>query len=331
MTSKVLTFLRENPEGVSGQNICDACNVSRTAVWKVIRKLQEEGYEIEAVRNKGYRLLSAPEQVDEAEIRSHLHTAWAGRSIVWKEVTGSTNTDAKHLSEQGAPDGTLVAAGTQEGGRGRMGRVWQSPKGTTISMSLLLKKEELVPEKASMLTLVMAVAVAKAIAELIPEDQAQELKIKWPNDIVLNRRKICGILTEMTMEEFRIRDIVIGVGINVLQEGFPEDIASMASSLYLETGCKIPRAKLMAGVLQHFEEAYEVFSKTMDLSGLKEYYEAHMAGIGHPVRVLDPRQPYEGVAQGIRENGELVVRRSDGTICQVYAGEVSVRGLYGYV
>ncbi|MCR5032007.1 MAG: biotin--[acetyl-CoA-carboxylase] ligase [Lachnospiraceae bacterium] len=331
LTSKVLTFLQENPEGVSGQNICDACGVSRTAIWKVIRRLQEEGYEIEAVRNKGYRLLRAPEILGEEQIRSYLHSKWAGQTIVWEEVTGSTNTDAKALSEKGAADGTLVCAGSQEGGRGRMGRVWQSPPGTTISMTLLLKKEELPAEKASTLTLVMAVAVAKAIAACIPENMQEKLQIKWPNDIVLNGRKICGILTEMTMEEFLIRDIVIGVGINVLQESFPEDIADMASSLYLETGLRISKAKLIALVCEEFEKAYETFVQTMDLSGLKEYYETHMAGIGGKVRVLDPKEPYEGISRGIKESGDLLVEDGDGNIREVYAGEVSVRGLYGYV
>ncbi len=331
LTGKVLTFLKSNPDGVSGQNICDACQVSRTAVWKAIRKLTEEGYEIEAVRNKGYKLLSAPEKPQEDVIRRYLHTTWAGSRILYEEITGSTNTDCKRFSEEGYPDGSVIVAGRQDGGRGRMGRVWQSPEGTTVSMSLLLKKEEILPEKASTLTLVMAVAVLRAIARMVPGLKEDTLQIKWPNDIVLNKRKICGILTEMTMEEFRIRDIIIGVGINVLQESFPEDIADMAGSILSETGVRLPRAELIAAVLEEFETAYESFVQTMDLTHLKEYYEAHMAGRGDPVRVLDPKAPYEGVALGIKEGGELLVKDKEGQIREVYAGEVSVRGLYGYV
>lgn len=325
---EILKKLRDAKDYVSGQELCEYYGVSRTAVWKAIKRLEKDGYVIEAQNNKGYRLVEENDNdvFSELEIESQLDTEWVGRSLVFHKETGSTNLDAKALAEQGEAAGALVVADMQTAGRGRRGRGWDSPAGKNIFMTLLLRPQ-CRPEKASALTLVMALAVQKAVGELIDEG----VGIKWPNDIVLNNKKICGILTEMSAELDGIHYVVIGVGINVNQTAFAEEISDRATSLYLESGMEINRSKLVARVMHHFENDYAVFEKTWDLSGLMEQYNRFLINQNREVRVLDPQGEYDGIARGINDKGELLVeRKSDGQTVQVYAGEVSVRGVYGY-
>lgn len=311
---------------MSGQELCEHLGVSRTAVWKNIRQLQEEGYEIQAVKNKGYRLLAAPDVVLQEEVHSQLHTEWIGHRICYREEVDSTNTLAKQLAEEGAGAGTLVLAEKQSMGKGRRGRSWVNPPGTNIAMTLLLRPD-IPPEKASMLTLVMGLAVARGCNQLL----GVEAKIKWPNDVILSGKKICGILTEMSAQVDYINYLVIGTGINVNLEEIPEEIRDKATSLYLETGVRVSRGKLIAAVLEAFEPCYEQFLRTQDLSGMLAEYNRLLVNCGRPVTVLDPGGAYEGVSRGINSQGELLVVREDQTETAVYAGEVSVRGIYGYV
>lgn len=326
MKAKILELLRESSDYISGQELCGHFGVSRTAVWKVINQLKEEGYEIEAVQNRGYRLKSVPEVLSESELKSRIHTKWAGRNIHYLEETDSTNNDAKRYMEMGDVHGTLIVANGQSAGRGRRGHLWESPKGSAVYMSIGMKPD-LAPQKASMLTLVMAVSAAEAIEE----QSGLQAWIKWPNDIVVNKRKVCGILTEMILEAEYIRSVVIGVGINVNQKEIPAGLAETATSLYVETGEQLSRAAMVESVMRHFEQNYECFHQTLDLSGLLERYHTRLANKDNRVRVLDPKGDYEGIARGIRNTGELIVELQDGTIRDVYAGEVSVRGYYGYV
>lgn len=325
MKAEILTLLRNSREYVSGQDLCARFGVSRTAVWKAINQLKEEGYEIEALQNKGYILRSYPDILSKNEISSRLGTKWVGKTLYYYEDTDSTNADAMRLGEEGAEHGTLVVANHQNKGRGRRGRVWQSPVGTTISMSFLVKPE-IAPGKASMLTLVMALAVAKGIEEACDLSTA----IKWPNDILVNGKKVCGILTEMKAEMDYIHGVIIGVGINVNVESFPEDLQSMATSLILEKGRKVSRAEVIERVAENFEEYYEKFMESEDLSLLRDLYEERLISKGKAVKVLDPQGEYTGISKGITDTGELVVETQDGKEQQVYAGEVSVRGIYGY-
>lgn len=326
MKTEILALLRDSGDYVSGQELCERFGVSRTAVWKVINQLKQEGYQIGAVQNKGYRLEHVPDVLSEFELKSRIKTRWAGRSLRYMEQTGSTNNDAKRLAEEGEPHGVLVVAERQTAGRGRRGRLWESPPGEAVYMSIALKPD-FAPEKASMLTLVMALSVAEAVRE----ETGLEALIKWPNDVVVNKRKVCGILTEMTMEPDYIRSVVIGAGINANQEQFPEELRFIATSLMLEGGRRVSRAALIERVMGRFEENYEAFLTALDLSPLKERYEAMLANLGQRVRVLDPKGEFDGTAAGILSNGELLVRREDGSLEEVYAGEVSVRGYYGYV
>lgn len=259
------------------------------------------------------------------QILKELKTEWAGHTCHYFETLNSTNDYAKSLLKEGACHGTLVVADCQTGGKGRRGRVWETPKGTNISMSLCLEPQ-LPAEKVSGLTLVAALAVARAIRETA----GTEAGIKWPNDLVLNGKKICGILTEMIFHEGRY-GVVVGIGINVNNESFPESIESIAGSLKSETGKAFSREALIAIILRYFEEAYEIYVQTGNMVKLKETYENFLINKEKEVCVLDPKEPYRGTALGINEDGNLRVLCADGSVKEVWSGEVSVRGLYGYV
>ena len=254
-----------------------------------------------------------------------LETAWAGKTCLCFDSMESTQNYGKELGKKEPVHGTLILAEEQTAGRGRRGRSWQSEKGANIAMSLCLEPK-LRTEHAVGLTLVMALAVAEGIKKVT----GREPQIKWPNDIVLNGRKICGILTEMCFKDGGYI-VVIGVGINVNNTGFPEDIKGTASSLKLETGAEISREALIASVMECFENYYEIYEQTEDLALLKEQYESMLANKNREVNVLDPKEPYKGTAKGINSAGNLIVVCEDGTEKEVYSGEVSVRGIYGYV
>lgn len=326
MKAEILAWLRESDKFVSGQELCNRFGVSRTAVWKVINQLKKEGYRIEAVQNKGYHMVSSPDLLSKYELESRLNTEWLGKEIVYKDVTASTNADVRRMAEDGAKEGLLVVADGQTLGKGRRGRTWESPKGTNLYFSMLLKPD-FSPDKASMITLVAAYSVAKVIRK----NTGLDAKIKWPNDIVVDKKKVCGILTEMNMERDYIHHIVVGVGINVNEEEFPEEIIDMATSLKNEKGSILSRANLLSDILSQMEKDYAMFLQAGDLKPFVDEYNQMLVNKGALVKVLDPKGEFSGIAGGINEEGMLIVFKENGQIEKVYAGEVSVRGMYGYV
>ena len=326
MKAEILKMLRESGDYLSGQQLCDRLGVSRTAVWKAIRQLEEEGFCIEAVRSRGYKLVEEADVITAAQLGSQLHTKWLGSRLEYFYETDSTNNQARKMAENGAPHGTLVVADCQTAGKGRRGRSWVSPHGTGIFMSVVMRPQ-FEPVHAAMLTLIAGMAVVDGVRRATGLDTM----IKWPNDAVINGKKICGILTEMSTEEDTIRYVVTGIGINVNTEEFPPELAATATSLKLEAGQRINRSGVIAAVAESMEEYYDIFLKTCDMSGLKEHYDAMLANRDRQVCVLDPKGEYRGKALGIDEEGNLLVERENGRIARVFSGEVSVRGIYGYV
>lgn len=326
MKSEILSLLRNRQDYVSGQELCERFGVSRTAVWKAVGQLKKEGYRIEAVQNRGYLLVEEQEFFGQNELESRMDTAWAGHPVSYYDTIGSTNQQAKLDAEHGAGHGALVVADMQTAGRGRRGRSWSSPPGTNVYFTLILKPQ-LDPDKASMLTPVMGMAVAEGIRRTC----GLEARIKWPNDIVVNGKKVCGILAEMSLEQDYIHYLVIGVGINTGLQKFAAELEETACCLEGECGKKVSRAELLVNVMHAFEEVYECFMGSGDLAGLRERYDRLLVNKGREVRVLDPRGEYRGIAQGVNDLGELLVEKADGSVTAVYAGEVSVRGIYGYV
>lgn len=270
--------------------------------------------------NKDYDSMSTE------KLENAMKCSWIGQEIYYFDTLDSTNNQAKMLAESKADNGALVVAEVQTNGRGRRGRAWESPTGSGVWMSLILKPEIEITN-ASMLTLVMAIAVAKACNE----NYGMETLIKWPNDIVADGKKICGILTEMSVENNRINHIVIGIGINVNTLDFPSEIEDKATSIYKETKVKIKRAELINAVMEKFEEEYALFMENQNLKKQLETYNRLLANKDKRVRVFEGNCNYTGVARRINEKGELLVEKDNGEQVNVYAGEVSVRGIYGYV
>ena len=332
MKTKILKLLREAGGYVSGQQISEKFGVSRTAVWKVIRQLQDEGYQVEAVRNKGYHIVDSPDVITKEELDSLMKTRWAGRNILYYEETDSTNLRIRQAGDEGAPHGTLAVADRQTAGRGRRGHSSSSPAGNSIYMSVLLRPD-IAPSKASMLTVVMACSAAEGITQCLAAEggAVPQVQIKWPNDIIVSGKKLVGILTEMSAQIDYINHVAVGVGINVNTTEFPEEIRETATSLRLECGHAVRRAPLIAAVMERLEENYEIFLETEDLSGLMEKYSAMLVNRDRDVRVIGAKETYQAHAVGITPAGELIVRREDGTEEKINAGEVSVRGVYGYV
>ncbi|MBO6214134.1 MAG: biotin--[acetyl-CoA-carboxylase] ligase [Lachnospiraceae bacterium] len=326
MSDRLLEIFNSSEEYVSGQEIADKLGISRNAVWKTVQKARKEGYEIEAVPRRGYRLVNSGEAFGVNSIRNALKTRWLGKELVFMEEVDSTNEECKRRSRKGAGEGLVVIADSQSAGKGRRGRGWSSEKGTTISMSYLLKPD-FSPDIAPMLTLIMAMAAAEGISRVTGID----VGIKWPNDIVINGKKAVGILTEMTAEPDYIQEVVIGTGINVTVKEFPEAIRDTATSLYLETGKIFSRAQIAGEITTSFEIYYERFVKEGNLSRLTNAYNALCVNTGKRVRVLDPKGEYEAEAVGINERGELLVETDSGEVNNIYSGEVSVRGIYGYI
>lgn len=325
MKAEILAALRESDGYVSGQDLCEKFGVSRTAIWKAVNQLKQTGYEIEAVQNRGYHIVSTPDILSENELRSIRKTQWLGKKIYYEPVMGSTNTRAMQLAEEGAPHGTLVVTDRQDNGRGRRGRKWETPPGTAIAMTFLLRPK-IRPNNASMLTIVAAMAVVRGIED----ETGLKVGIKWPNDIIINSKKVSGILTEMSAQIDYVNHIVIGIGINVQTEDFPEELRDIATSLYLELGRKINRAALIEKICEYFETYFRIFLQTEDLSLIVQQYNSYLVNMDRPVRVMDAKEPFEGKARGITARGELLVDTWESRKL-VSSGEVSVRGIYGYV
>lgn len=348
--TSILRMIRQSRGYVSGQSLCEALGVSRTAVWKYVNQLKEEGYEFDAVSNKGYRIVKYPDIITREEIESMLPDGLAVTNVVYYHETDSTNTRAKQAAEEGEKSGTLFITECQTGGRGRRGRSWESPAGSGIWMSLLLRPE-IKPFDASMLTIVAAMGMKDAIEEIIGDgvtagagdgdvagDNAGDgagkggihCKIKWPNDIVLGDRKICGMLTEMSAETDWINYVVIGIGVNVNTTEFDDSIKDTASSILLQTGSSVKRSDIVVAFAKHFSKYYDEFLKKCNLSGLTDDYNKALINVGRDVKIVERDGSFVAKAVGIDETGSLIVEK-DGNTQRIVAGEVSVRGLYGYV
>lgn len=325
MKEQVLSFLKEQSDYRSGEEISQKLGVTRAAVWKTIKKLKSEGYEIVSSTKKGYKLLVSPNIITANEIKEELHTKYMGTEIVYFDEIGSTNNEAKHLAREGAKEGTLIVADMQTSGKGRLGRVWTSPAGEGIWMSLILRPS-ILPNEASQLTLIAGVNICDAIKRVTGLDA----KIKWPNDIVINGKKVCGILTEMSAQVEGIEFVVIGIGVNVNMKAFPDDLP-YASSLAIEGGKEFSRKKIIATFLESFEKDYYAYTKVPDLAFIKERYEENCITLGKTVKLIARDEETIAKALEINNEGALVVVLEDGSIKEVSTGEVSVRGLYGYI
>lgn len=327
MKESILKILRNNRENyLSGQKISEDLNVTRTAIWKNINSLRDEGYVIESISSKGYKLISSPDILSPTEIGKNLDTKIVGKEIVHFNSIDSTNIKAKELARKGSDEGTIVVAEEQTSGRGRLGRVWISPKGKGIWMSIILRPD-IDPIYASKVTQIGAAAVWKAINSI-----GIKAEIKWPNDIVLNGKKICGILTEMSGELNKINYIVIGIGINVnIEEAeFPTEIAKTASSLKAEVGKYICRQELLIEILRELDYYYDDLINKGSIKEAIDICRRESVLLGKDIKIISKGQEVLAKAIDITDDGELIIEEGKERR-KLISGEVSVRGVYGYV
>ena len=322
MRKTIVEILKNAGENfISGESIAGELGISRTAVWKHIQVLREHGYEIISRERYGYKLKDAPDLLLPSEIQIGLDTQIIGKEMDYYPSVDSTNRVAKRLAYHGAPEGTIVVAEEQDGGKGRLDRNFYSPRGKGIWFSVILRPNHL-SKDAPKFTLMAAVAVAEAMARF-----NLRAEIKWPNDIMFDGRKIVGILTEMTGEIGRIIYIVVGIGINVniSRDEFPEEIRSVAASLSEMNGAPLSRVEFFRAVLEEFDKIYIEVSKS-GFDKVIERWKKYSVTLGKNVRVISASdgENFIGKAIDIDADGALVVETEKG-LQTVYAGDVSIR------
>jgi len=321
MKSKILRALKDKKDGyVSGEWLSNEFNVSRTAVWKAIKQLKEQGYVIESVTRKGYRLVESVDTLNKADLESELHGTLVQKVMTFDTID-STNIYGKKIAAEGCPEGVLIISDEQTAGKGRLGRQWESQKGTGVFMSLVLRPD-ILPERASVITQIVAAAMQQSIEDVT----AVEVGIKWPNDIVYNGKKICGILTEMSAELGGINYIIVGVGVNVNNDQFDSEAAKVAVSLKQITGKDISRKDIVIGFVNHFESMYNDFVEKNDLSKAMAVCREKSIVIGNDIEIISKAGSEYAKALDLTEAGHLLVLDNNGNEKEVYYGEISIRG-----
>jgi BirA family biotin operon repressor/biotin-[acetyl-CoA-carboxylase] ligase len=319
---QILEYLKKHEGYVSGEELSEHLNISRTAVWKNINNLRNSDYKIDSITNRGYKLVYCPDKITSEIISSGLDTKFLAKKVYCYDSIDSTNEEAKRQALHGAPDGSLFIAEKQLGGKGRLGRTWESPSGCGLWFSVLLRKNMLPPQVTS-ITLLAGLAVCRTICKMMNCDAM----IKWPNDIVIGSKKVCGILTEMVAEIGRIEYVVVGIGINVNNESFSEEISVKATSLLIECGHSFVRTDILKEILKEFELVLNQYSENPKL--LLEEYKNSCVSLNKTVGFTHMDKKMTGKAVDISSNGELVVKCDDGKLIPIHSGEVTVQGIYG--
>lgn len=328
MKNKILKVLIDQKEGyISGENLSHMFGVSRTAIWKHIQTLKKEGYEIVSVTNKGYHLKRKSSDVDQISLENIISNSKHIEQVYYLDQVDSTNMEAKRIGEISPFKETLIVAREQIKGKGRMGRPWTSEKDSGIWMSLLLKPS-LSPDMVSKITLIAAAAASIAIEE----ETGLVTGIKWPNDIIIDSRKVCGILAELSAELGHIHYLVVGIGINVSQSQFEEPLAHKATSLNIENkGKPVNRLNIIKKFVETFEMYYNQFVNEGLYDSVVTYNIKKSVTIGETVHVTMGDRTRTVFAKTIDEAGNLIVTNEEGEDEAIFFGEVSVRGINGYV
>ncbi len=319
----LLGILRDDTEYVSGASLCAELKVSRTAVWKRIKNLRKMGYRIDASRGRGYKLADADvKPFNGVEILSELSTEFVGRDIYFYDELTSTNMKASELAAAGAANGTVVISDSQSGGKGRLGRDWHSPAGSNLYTSIILRPE-ISPAVAPSMTLVFAVAVAEAIGEFT----STRPSVKWPNDILLNDRKVAGILTEMSSDMDRVAYIVSGIGVNINMDinKVPKILKNIVISLNDRAKEDISRAHFARTLYSSVEKWYKVYiveGCAPIVGAWRKYFDAE----GRKISVNTIDRVVEGLCMGIDDGGALLLREPSGEVVKITSGEMAVSG-----
>ena len=321
MYYKILEELKKTESYISGEELGEKLGVSRAAIWKGIQKVKEQGYEIEAVSNKGYHIVRNQDLYNGIEIEEVCNTTKIAKEVYFYEQTDSTNNCIRKLAKEGKKEGVVAVAEIQTAGKGRRGKGWQSPKGTGIWMSMLLTPN-ITPPEAPVLTLLAGLAVCRAVRQ----QTGLTAMIKWPNDILISNKKICGILTELYAEMDSVHFVITGIGINVNTEVFPEELQKTATSLKIEKGETISRKNMIKAVIEEFEKIYLQYEKECSFLPFREEYKKYCINVGKELQVLS-KQPFIAKGIDITEQGELLVQKQTGEKVVVFSGEVSIRNI----
>ncbi|MCB9771457.1 MAG: biotin--[acetyl-CoA-carboxylase] ligase [Candidatus Omnitrophica bacterium] len=313
MQERIIHSLRKSTDYLSGEEISRALNISRAGIWKYIEEFRRQGYEIDAIPRRGYRIRATPDKLLPWEIKFDLGTKILGHNIIYKETIVSTMDEAVRLGIEGAAVGTIVCAESQTKGRGRLGREWVSPLGKGIYASLLLRPKSPLSE-VSQLTLVSAVAICEALRAVSGVDA----KIKWPNDILIGGKKVAGILTELNAEMDRVRFVVIGFGINV--NTLAPQLPAHATSLKLEAKKDFLRVPVVQEILRSFEKWLDIFEKDGFVSIRKRWKDLSFT-LGQKVKFIEPSREIVGVAFDLAPDGSLLLRQDSGDIVKKNSGD----------
>lgn len=313
----VLAALMSEREAISGERLARRLSISRNAVWKAIEQLRSEGYVVEAVTNRGYRLAESPNRISEPEILRYTTARVLGRQLEVHDSLDSTNTRAKRLAASGAPHGYLVCADSQHSGRGRFGRSFFSPEHSGVYITYILRPR-LPAERAVMITSLSAVAVARAVEAV----SGLDVGIKWVNDLYVNGRKLCGILCEASMdfESGMLEYAVLGIGVNAARMEFPEELRHIATSIGNECGREISRSRLIGEISNQLEALYP----ELETGAFMAESRRRSIVIGRDVTLLRGGDRVPARALDIDDQGRLVVRTEVG-VERVGAGEISLR------
>ncbi|ARK30339.1 biotin--[acetyl-CoA-carboxylase] ligase [Halalkalibacter krulwichiae] len=321
LKEELLKVFAEHPgEFVSGEKISQKLGCSRTAIWKHIDELRKNGYQLESAPRKGYRLVSKGDGIQPHEVKVALKTNRFGSEITYFNEIESTQTVAHELSHKGVKEGHVVIANEQTAGKGRLGRKWYSKSGTSVSMSIILRPE-LPPQQTPQLTLLAAVAVVRAIKSNV----GISCDIKWPNDILLNGKKLVGILTEMQADPDVVHSIIIGIGLNVNQDSseFDDEIKEVATSLRIVKGRVIERAQLIAAILNELETLYDLYLEE-GFKPIKSLWEANSISVGTYIYARTMREVIYGFAKGITDDGVLLVEDQQGVTHKIYSADIEI-------
>ena len=319
--AKILAALRANPAGVSGAQLAEQLAISRAAVWARIDDLRKIGYDIEAGPHFGYKLIDTPDALHADDLLARLgKTKVVGRDIQVFEQTTSTNDVVEKLARDGVKEGAVVFAESQTKGRGRLGRVWQSPTHKGLWFSVLLRPE-LRPQETTQLTVISATALRRAIKTVT----GLTVDIKWPNDLLIGGKKVVGILTEMSAEVDRVRYIIIGIGVDVNQDadGFPEELRKIATSLKLEAGEKVCRGELATEILRELDRDYARIGAGK-FPEVADEWEAAGRTLGPNVTVHTGDRKFRGRAESLDDDGALLVRTEHGHLERIIGGDVTL-------
>jgi BirA family biotin operon repressor/biotin-[acetyl-CoA-carboxylase] ligase len=319
--AKILSALRENPDGVSGAELAEQLGISRAAVWARIEELRSLDYEIEAGPHFGYRLVSAPDALHADDLLARLgKTKVIGRDIRVFEQTTSTNDVIEKLARDGVKEGAVVFAESQTKGRGRLGRKWVSPERKGLWFSILLRPD-LRPQETTQLT----VASATALRRAIQSETGLKQEIKWPNDILIGGKKVAGILTELSAELDRVKHVILGIGVdvNLGANEFPAELRRTATSLKIESGRTIDRAELAAAILRELDFDYARICAGK-FTAVADEWEAQCATIGRDVTIQIGGRKIRGRAESLDDDGALLVRTEHGRLERITGGDVTL-------